>query len=479
MHAKNPFELIPQDLILYNVLSFLYFHEIKDLVRSSALSLLLSSLTKKSVSQEELEKELDNYTKCIFSHSSSFHFSGTHNILQFVSVIPKLFYFSCFNVRSNTMNALAGAIEKHADSLQTISLVLNEIEEVCAQRIGQALENMDSLTVLTINLNDMKGKQFIERGLEKISSLQVLDLSWCEMQQSEPVQKWLQHSLRVLNLSNNKIRNEKFNGALTFNSVLQVLDLNNNQMNVKEIANSLQYNSCLRSLNLGRNIVGDCGSEAIAAMLKNNSCLKTLNLNTNRIQVESIASALEHNSSLQSLDLSHCTIERDGAKAIGKMLKTNRSLTLLNLSCVSGAASLQIKEKRDYIFTGLKNNSSLRVLDLSYTQITLTKIVKLKHNSCLQVLRLRGNTIGPKECEHIAKLLQTNSHLQLLDLSYNVIKDAGAKRIAKSLRFNSCLKTLNLQSNVIGEAGCVLCVRLLKIDSVLQELNLANNNTKD
>lgn len=64
----------------------------------------------------------------------------------------------------------------------------------------------------------------------------------------------------------------------------------------------------------------------------------------------------------------------------------------------------------------------------------------LKSNTCLEIIRLQGNEIGAEGAKAIAEELKSNSSLKKISLKYNYIEAEGAKAIGKALKFNNSMK---------------------------------------
>ena len=77
----------------------------------------------------------------------------------------------------------------------------------------------------------------------------------------------------------------------------------------------------------------------------------------------------------------------------------------------------------------------------------------LKSNTSLTTIDLRGNNIGDEGAKAIAEALKGNTSLTSINLSNNNIGDEGAKAIADALKFNTSLTTIDLDNNNLGDEG--------------------------
>ncbi|CAF3674452.1 unnamed protein product [Rotaria socialis] len=129
--------------------------------------------------------------------------------------------------------------------------------------------------------------------------------------------------------------------ALKSNTTLQKLWLDNNcvsDIGVGALAKILSCNhSSLTMLGLNANAITDEGAKCLANMLKTNTKLIFLRLSNNAISdqgVQLLADALSrHNKTLESIDISSNKFVTDRSiNCIARMLKTNESLSSLNIS---------------------------------------------------------------------------------------------------------------------------------------------------
>lgn len=159
-------------------------------------------------------------------------------------------------------------------------------------------------------------------------------------------------------------------------------------------------------------------------------------------------------SKLISLDFSHNTIAgRDSALTMERLLSTNESLETLRL-----AHNKWLPRHMTAFAKGLKQNQTLRLLDVSENEIKDVGVNKL-----LQALDTR---LFP-------------CRLESLQLSQSGIREKGAKYVADFLFENRVLHSLNLSKNFIGAVGALEFRRALQCNHVLREVNLSHNNIQD
>lgn len=160
------------------------------------------------------------------------------------------------------------------------------------------------------------------------------------------------------------------------------------------IINALQKSSSVRELDFGGCFFGDNGSQLVARLLKtkNNTWVK-LRLTTNQIG-------------------------RKGGLAIADALKTNETLTEINLA-INKLDDVVISKLAEV----LQTNTTLRKLDLSQNKISVTGVQKivclLSVNTSLTKLGLCCNNFNSKIGSIIADALQKNETLIELNLFFN------------------------------------------------------------
>ena len=125
----------------------------------------------------------------------------------------------------------------------------------------------------------------------------------------------------------------------------------------------------------------------------------------------------------------------------------------------------------------LKTNNTVTELNLGSNNITnLQSIVEaLKTNNTLTALYLGGNNIT--DVQSIVEALKTNNALTRLDLRNNNITDVQS--IGEALKTNNTLRRLNLENNDITDGEIQSIIDGLKTNNTLHELDLYNNQLSD
>ena len=167
-----------------------------------------------------------------------------------------------------------------------------------------------------------------------------------------------------------------------------------------------------------------------------------------------------------------------------KMLAKNFVNSMLNLNPTLAMAK-QLEQKWSQLdaksivklLSGIIK--SLKVLDLEYSNIkeeaAITLSEALNCNNVLEQLWLRGNILGADGAAVILTSLQNISTLKILDLSYNNISSTSANGIAAVINSNHFLEQLWLDGNMLMNTGVVIIASVLKRHSNLTLLSLSNN----
>ena len=245
----------------------------------------------------------------------------------------------------------------------------------------------------------------------------------------------------------------------------------------------------MTTLNIIWNNYGDNEIEEIIKTLKDNTTITKLYISKDNIFVEdakelakalakALAEALKSNTTLTNLNISYNYFGISGAIALAEALKSNTTLTKLNISENKIGDSGAIA-----IATALKSNTTLTTLDISWNNIGdagATALANmLKVNISLTNLNISYNQIGDEGATAIAAALKYNTTLTNLNINYNQIGDKGAKAIAKGLEKNTTLTTVNISENKIGVEGAQAIEKALKVNRTLTIHNISNNISED
>jgi Ran GTPase-activating protein (RanGAP) involved in mRNA processing and transport len=235
---------------------------------------------------------------------------------------------------------------------------------------------------------------------------------------------------------------------------IQTIDLCDNRLTdvtlIPLAAKLLQFKS-LTHLDLSFNKM-DKSSATIMDFLKSPDCqLYTLLLNGADVddqECRNLAEAISLNKSIKTLGLSKNLIGND------------ELLNVLNPSLITGGEALGAM---------LKSNTTLTELDLSWNGIRLESAIAIAEaldgNSTLKTLLLGYNSFGDMPSQVLGRALKTNTGLTLLDLEYNSINPKAATVLANAISFNETLLKLNINGNVLGKIGAQALVAAIQRSS--------------
>ncbi|XP_078420610.1 NACHT, LRR and PYD domains-containing protein 12-like [Cetorhinus maximus] len=211
-------------------------------------------------------------------------------------------------------------------------------------------------------------------------------------------------------------------------------------------------------LRLIYNNPGESGVQLLSAALRNPGCkIQELDLYGNDLTAsaaEDLASPLRTNRSLTDLDLDHNNLGDSGVKLLSEALRERdckiQKLCLqknnLTDSCAKDLAS------------ALGTNLSLTVLDLDFNRLgdSGAKVlsVALQNLACkLQRLSLRGNSLTDSCAEDLASALSTNRSLTDLNLGLNRFTDQSVPALRRFILTCRTLNLIELRDNQFNQNG--------------------------
>ncbi|GAX78674.1 hypothetical protein CEUSTIGMA_g6112.t1 [Chlamydomonas eustigma] len=248
---------------------------------------------------------------------------------------------------------------------------------------------------------------------------------------------------------------------------------------------------CLKSLDLSpsneKGQLTEKGVRAIAAGLSKCTSLVELDLSYHQQigedGVHALTSALKGkncNTSLTTLKLVKCGIDDEGAAELGELLKVNESLVKIDIG-----ANDDIKEKgAQALMTSLHGNMTLRCLDLHAVDLghkgSWTALGLMIHaNKGLEILVLNHCGLTQTAMEQVGSGLSNNKTLRLLDLSNNhLIGGKGAVALSVFLPQNSGLVELSLRDCNIDIEGGLALKEVLHTNVGLVHLDIGSNLVK-
>jgi Ran GTPase-activating protein (RanGAP) involved in mRNA processing and transport len=224
-------------------------------------------------------------------------------------------------------------------------------------------------------------------------------------------------------------------------------------------------------------------ADVLAVSLFYNRTIQTLNVGgswDDPTQAFSLG-FLSHTATLSELRICHNRIDAALAKVIASGLKTNTSLRILDLTA-NGMDDEAVAE----IAAGLVHNTAVEFVSFDFNAFGDQGVAAVSQmlavNSRVTELHLFGSHVSAIGAEHLADALRNNETLQSLILSFNQIGDRGAVALAQALTINTTLTKIWFPSNAIGFEGMQAFADHLPRMKGLEQLNvglLLHNEAKE
>ncbi|XP_013136414.1 PREDICTED: leucine-rich repeat-containing protein 34-like [Papilio polytes] len=246
-----------------------------------------------------------------------------------------------------------------------------------------------------------------------------------------------------------------------------IIDLNimNNNITYKSIEYLAQYAKYikLKRLRINGNDLGTDSGKFLAQLLKENDTIEFLDLGETGQTLTSVAEIIaafrndnEGNTTVKVLDLSRVNplFNRYSyetkwlAYHIEFLLERNSNVIELHLQ-----KNQFIAHDMEYFVRGLRNNATLRYLNLGY------------------------NRIGDYGAELLAKYLSEAPQLIFLNIAGNGIHDIGAKALSYGLPYSN-IRALDISQNKISNDGVMDLLYTIKKKVFLRYLNIWGNELK-
>jgi Ran GTPase-activating protein (RanGAP) involved in mRNA processing and transport len=247
---------------------------------------------------------------------------------------------------------------------------------------------------------------------------------------------------------------------------------------IEELSKSLSTNDSVSQLILRNLEIPEAAIISISRMIISAESINSLHLEESGTGGQmAVAHALSSGSmsSVRVLHLKGNLIDKKGAAALGKVLKSYRALVELRMSHNRIDA-----ESVACIADGLRDSQGLQILNLLGNGLNDECVSKLSaalsKNESLEFLCLDFNDFGYKGVQSIASMLSQNKHLKELHLFGNRIDSAGAERLADALCENSTLEILILSFNQIGNDGAAALARALTVNTTLTKMWFPSNS---
>lgn len=255
---------------------------------------------------------------------------------------------------------------------------------------------------------------------------------------------------------------------------------------IPQIVSFLDQHPEIISLDLSYNNIDDTGFSLLCSRI-NKSALLILNLNNNDLNNLSREGCelLGENKILKRLCLSGNSLSFVTSEYLKATLSVNTTLEVLELNGVDYFLHC-FRRILESLIEG--NNTTLKVLDMSrligrplynFDSPYLAEIVYtlLLGNDTLQELHLEKNELKDHDLEQISVALKNNRSLRILNLTANNITSIGLE-IISSVLHQSNLEVLLLRSNSIGDDGAIALSKTMPLSKILH-IDLSNNRIED
>ncbi|GMF50924.1 unnamed protein product [Phytophthora fragariaefolia] len=219
-------------------------------------------------------------------------------------------------------------------------------------------------------------------------------------------------------------------------SKLRTLDLGFNRLTDKgaaQLAEALETNTSLESLYLSGNEIGPAGARALAQALTKNTHLRSLHLSGNNIGEEGarfLADGITGNIALRALYLGTNGIGAAGMQSLATALTRNKSLEELTLG-QNKIGSEGVRHLASAFATG---HVALSTLELGKNGVDQEGAIALARSLCgvnrLQNLYMDHNPLGDVGASAFGALLAQNAELRVLDLSYTHMSLLGLRELS-------------------------------------------------
>ena len=352
---------------------------------------------------------------------------------------------------------------------------------------NQFLETMQKVNLQHHGTTQIKEVDLSNNPLTMLSLLSKLPvfahtsvLKACNLQYPEGVsydQIGLHHLLNMKKLTTLEVsvKEQNASGIRCFLSLKKFQFRNGNILshNAVDIFRSLEHNTSLEELDLSWNSqLAEGDSEAVGCaierMLNTNRTLKVLNLSGCNVTdpiFEHILSGLTKNTSLVTYDMVSNKLSGSCAVSLFQLMTTHPTLSI-NVSEVNIPGFGRVKMDRGTVWCV--------VCDLQLIPEKCVEFFRALNNSGLKISVL---DLTDRTAEHFAVGLAESQSVQALKLEYCNITSAGAVSIFRSLEHNTSLEELDLSGNsqlAEGDSEAVGCAieRMLSVNRTLKVLNL-------
>ena len=229
---------------------------------------------------------------------------------------------------------------------------------------------------------------------------------------------------------------------------------------VSTVCHSLATSSSLKKLHFKDCILSEHQMQQLFIPIQSNSSLLSFHISQppsskvywNTEIAGALQNMVETNASITSLQLSQCSLSGTVSLNFAQALKTNRSITSIDLS--SNANFFSSREQERDFFIALQLNRPSQ--------------------NAIEVLKLRSCKLNEQIC-CLAEFISSDScTLKELDLSFNSIREESGNTLFKAVSRNKSLKLLNMTNNPLWLSTGESLQTLFEDNCTLEQLILCN-----
>ena len=379
--------------------------------------------------------------------------------------------------------------------------------------ISRALKDLKSLQILNISNCDITNKavDYLVSALLTLNGLKEIDMSLNKGITSNTISKLL-IALQNTNICTLKINFCQFHLNNTHlkeigSSIMtrmNCLELCNNTLDVHEL---LENTTTLQILNISRcyTKIDDNVTTKLFRRILQNKHLTKLNVSHNSLTVMAsiqLGKALQSIETLQTLIMNNCEITDDAAEDIATVVSHNLFLKELNVSWnkLTGVGTIKILKDIRYLqilkvascgitirdFHETSTASSfmfhLQELDASHNEVIADGITILPYlcsfNS-MQTLKIFNCNITDKDVDTLSSILSNTYALTHLEIHRNKFSREGVSKLITSLGILSGIRTLKLSDCSIEKTISCKLASAIKSNCRLTHLELSQGYFMD
>lgn len=240
---------------------------------------------------------------------------------------------------------------------------------------------------------------------------------------------------------------------------------------MESLSDALKANTGLTKLDLSDSKVGRGALRHLLGVLEVNTTLKILCLqrvDMDPIDLLELVGALKTNKTLTVLDISFST-SRGSVQIVSDMLSVNTGLVELGLS-----GTFELTDRIEPLADALRTNTTLTKLNLSDNWLDMCAMFEvLKRNMTLTEIDLSSNGVDARS---LSEMLKVNTTLRVLDLSDCEIEPDGTRLLAEALKVNTTLTDLRLY---ITDVDPDALSDALRVNTTLTNLGMDDGATND